>query len=81
MRTRPLTDEGLYGLLDALGMDTSHRGLHARSLEERALYLEGLLEMREEDVENLRDRLVAARQANEILKEQLKGVRLAAERP
>jgi CII-binding regulator of phage lambda lysogenization HflD len=74
---RPLTDDGLYELLDALGFDTSHRAHERAQLERRVLQLEDRLEASEETVEALWEHLRRAERENATLEARLKMVKSA----
>lgn len=75
---RPLTDDGLYDLLDALGFDTSHRALEKRSLGLYVALLERRLEEYEEAMDALDAQVRSTLRANEILRQENEEWRRAA---
>ena len=71
MGIQPLTDDGLYDLLDALGFDTSHRARERAQLERLVLDLDLELEAAHEAMDSLEESLRIAERENEALKARL----------
>jgi hypothetical protein len=74
---QPLTDDGLYDLLDALGLDTSHRARERAQLERRVLELDLQLEAAHEALDSVEESLRITERENEVLKARLKMVKSA----
>jgi CII-binding regulator of phage lambda lysogenization HflD len=77
VNVQPLTDDGLYDLLDALGFDTSHRARERAELERRVLDLELELEESNDAVDVLEETVRVLHGQNEALRDRLKAVKSA----
>jgi CII-binding regulator of phage lambda lysogenization HflD len=77
VNVQPLTDDGLYDLLDTLGFDTSHRARERAELERRVFELEQELEDSNDTVDSLEETVRVLHNQNEVLKARLKTVKSA----